>query len=58
MSVIPQGLLRPVQSTAPSGPWLFPAPDLWGNQVPPVTCQAPCPLISEASLRQACLTFD
>ena len=33
ISVIPQNLLRPVQSTAPSGPWLFPSPDQWGDKV-------------------------
>lgn len=32
--VIPQNLLRPVQSTAPSGPWLFPTPDQWHDDVP------------------------
>ncbi len=31
--VIPQNLLRPVQSTAPSGPWLFPTPDQWMDDV-------------------------
>ena len=31
--VVPPGLLRPLQSVAPSGPWLFPAPDLWGDKV-------------------------
>ncbi|KAK9850975.1 hypothetical protein WJX84_006128 [Apatococcus fuscideae] len=33
ISVIPHDLLRPLQSTAPSGPWLFPAADLWGDKV-------------------------
>ncbi|EIE25135.1 Lecithin:cholesterol acyltransferase [Coccomyxa subellipsoidea C-169] len=33
ISIIPHGLLRPVQSTAPSGPWLFPSPDQWGDTV-------------------------
>jgi lysophospholipase-3 len=31
--VIPHDLLRPLQSTVPSGPWLFPTPDVWGNEV-------------------------
>ena len=30
---IPHDLLRPLQSTAPSGVWLFPDPDLWGDKV-------------------------
>lgn len=33
VSVIPQDLLRPLQSTVPSGPWLFPAAELWQDQV-------------------------
>ena len=33
ISIIPQNLLRPVQSTAPSGPWLYPSPDQWGDKV-------------------------
>lgn len=33
VSFIPHDLLRPLQSTLPSGPWLFPAPDIWGDQV-------------------------
>ncbi|CAL8461900.1 g1431 [Coccomyxa elongata] len=33
ISIIPHDLLRPVQSTAPSGPWLFPSPKHWGDSV-------------------------
>ncbi|KAK9841450.1 hypothetical protein WJX74_006021 [Apatococcus lobatus] len=33
ISVIPHDLLRPLQSTAPSGPWLFPASDVWGDKI-------------------------
>ena len=33
VSVIPHDLLRPLQSTVPSGPWLFPAADVWGDEV-------------------------
>lgn len=33
VSVIPHDLLRPLQSTVPSGPWLFPTADVWGDQV-------------------------
>ena len=33
VSVIPHDLLRPLQSTSPSGPWLFPAPSAWGDEV-------------------------
>eukprot|EP00884_Botryococcus_braunii_P008556 jgi/Botrbrau1/17701/Bobra.0166s0125.1 len=30
---LPHNLLRPIQSTSPSGPFLFPQPDLWGTEV-------------------------
>ena len=30
---VPHDLLRPIQSTAPAGPWLFPTPDIWQDQV-------------------------
>lgn len=33
VSVIPHDLLRPLQSTVPSGPWLFPTSDVWGDEV-------------------------
>jgi lysophospholipase-3 len=33
VSGVPHDLLRPVQSTAPSAPWLFPTPDVWGDKV-------------------------
>ena len=33
VSVIPHDLLRPLQSTVPSGPWLFPVADVWGDEV-------------------------
>ncbi|KAK9800276.1 hypothetical protein WJX73_002429 [Symbiochloris irregularis] len=33
ITFIPHDLLRPLQSTLPSGPWLFPAPELWGDKV-------------------------
>lgn len=33
ISVIPHALLRPLQSTLPSGPWLFPAAEIWGDKV-------------------------
>ena len=35
VQVIPHDLLRPLQSTLPSGPWLFPAAEIWGEQVIP-----------------------
>lgn len=30
---VPHDLLRPIQSTAPAAPWLFPTPDIWQDQV-------------------------
>ncbi|KAL3143630.1 hypothetical protein ABBQ38_002426 [Trebouxia sp. C0009 RCD-2024] len=30
---VPHDLLRPIQSTAPAGPWLFPTPDIWQDKV-------------------------
>eukprot|EP00891_Asterochloris_glomerata_P001746 jgi/Astpho2/1746/fgenesh1_pg.00032_%23_73_t len=33
ISGVPHGLLRPIQSKAPSAPWLFPTPDIWGDKV-------------------------
>ena len=33
ISGVPHGLLRPIQSQAPSAPWLFPTPDIWGDKV-------------------------
>ena len=30
---IPHNLLRPIQSTVPAGPWLFPTPDIWEDHV-------------------------
>lgn len=30
---VPHDLLRPIQSTAPAAPWLFPTPDIWQDKV-------------------------
>lgn len=30
---VPHDLLRPIQSTVPAGPWLFPTPDIWQDHV-------------------------
>ena len=30
---MPPKILRPIQSTAPAAPWLFPTPDIWQDQV-------------------------
>lgn len=30
---VPHDILRPIQSTAPVGPWLFPTPDIWQDHV-------------------------
>jgi hypothetical protein len=54
--IIPQSLLRPVQSTAPSGPWLFPAPDQWGDKVGEWQCFSPdlntTPCLERTAARQ------
>ena len=49
--VIPQNLLRPVQSTAPSGPWLFPTPDQWMDDVRSSPQMAPAYTLDCLSLR-------
>ena len=33
VSFIPHDLLRPLQSRAPSGPWLYPNAEIWGDEV-------------------------
>jgi len=33
ITALPHDLFRPLQSMAPSGPWLFPDPDLYGDEV-------------------------
>ncbi|CAL5222795.1 g5211 [Coccomyxa viridis] len=33
--VIPHNIFRPLQSSAPSGPWMFPAPDMWRDEASP-----------------------